>query len=170
MYENRRRKGILVHVFKTRLNTETRVTTRNSGDSHTTNTPICCCCCCPGSNTTKTTDNVDCKTDEIQPLRCKVWGISIPIENNNKNPVSFQCCFTSTVQCCFTSTETIRLIRDGEPRAATSTFTQLLRSDLRPQKPSGLLWTGSPGQPHPDFSFTQLLSSEVRIRPRAVSL
>ena len=29
-------------------------------------------------------------------------------------------------QCYFTSTETIRLIRDGEPRMATSTFTQLL--------------------------------------------
>ena len=29
-------------------------------------------------------------------------------------------------QCCFTSTETIRLIRDREPRMATSTFTQLL--------------------------------------------
>ena len=28
-------------------------------------------------------------------------------------------------ECCFTSTETIRLIRDGEPRTATSTFTQL---------------------------------------------
>ena len=33
------------------------------------------------------------------------------------------------VQCCFTSTETMRLIRDGEPRTATSTFTQLLSSD-----------------------------------------
>ena len=31
-----------------------------------------------------------------------------------------------SVQCCFTSTETIRLIRDGELRMATSTFTQLL--------------------------------------------
>ena len=31
-------------------------------------------------------------------------------------------------RCCFTSTETIRLIRDGEPRTATSTFTQLLSS------------------------------------------
>ena len=30
------------------------------------------------------------------------------------------------VQCCFTSTETIRTIRDGESRTATSTFTQLL--------------------------------------------
>ena len=29
-------------------------------------------------------------------------------------------------QCCFTSIETIRLIRDGEPRTATSNFTQLL--------------------------------------------
>ena len=31
-----------------------------------------------------------------------------------------------SVQCCFTSTETIRLIRDGEPRTATSSFTGLL--------------------------------------------
>ena len=29
------------------------------------------------------------------------------------------------IQCCFMSTETMRLIRDGEPRMATSTFTQL---------------------------------------------
>ena len=35
----------------------------------------------------------------------------------------------ATVQCCFTSTETIRTIRDGEPRTATSTFTQLLTSE-----------------------------------------
>ena len=33
------------------------------------------------------------------------------------------------VQCCFASTETIRTIREGEPRTATSTFTQLLSSD-----------------------------------------
>ena len=32
------------------------------------------------------------------------------------------------VQCCFTSTETIRTIRDREPRTATSTFTQRMRS------------------------------------------
>ena len=33
------------------------------------------------------------------------------------------------VQCCFKSMETIRtIIRDGELRTATSTFTQLLRS------------------------------------------
>ena len=30
-----------------------------------------------------------------------------------------------SLQCCFTSTETIRTIRDGEPRTDTSTFTQL---------------------------------------------
>ena len=35
----------------------------------------------------------------------------------------------SSVQCCFTSTETTRTIRDGEPRTATSTFTQLLSSE-----------------------------------------
>ena len=33
------------------------------------------------------------------------------------------------VQCCLTSTETIRTIRDGDPRTATSTFTQLLSSE-----------------------------------------
>ena len=34
------------------------------------------------------------------------------------------------VQCCFTFTETtLRTIRRGEPRTATSTFTQLLNSD-----------------------------------------
>ena len=38
-----------------------------------------------------------------------------------------------SVQCCFTSTETIRAFRDGEPRTATSTFTQLLSSDLQGQ-------------------------------------
>ena len=36
--------------------------------------------------------------------------------------------FKTRVQCCFTSTETLRTIRDGEPRTATSTFTQLLSS------------------------------------------
>ena len=33
--------------------------------------------------------------------------------------------------CCFTSTEVIRLIRDGELRMATMTFTQLLNSVLQ---------------------------------------
>ena len=35
-----------------------------------------------------------------------------------------------SVQCCFTSTETVRTIRDGEPRTATWIFTQLLGSAL----------------------------------------
>ena len=30
------------------------------------------------------------------------------------------------LKCCFTSTETVRTIRDGEPRTPASTFTQLL--------------------------------------------
>ena len=34
------------------------------------------------------------------------------------------------VQCCFTSTETMRSVRDGEPRTAILTFTQLLSSDF----------------------------------------
>ena len=33
------------------------------------------------------------------------------------------------IQCCFTSTETIRLLRNGEPGTATLTFTQLLNSE-----------------------------------------
>ena len=35
------------------------------------------------------------------------------------------------VQCCFASTFTIRTVRDGDPGTATSTFTQLLSSELR---------------------------------------
>ena len=37
--------------------------------------------------------------------------------------------FDQLLHCCFTSTETTRIIRDGEPRTATSTFTQLLSSE-----------------------------------------
>ena len=33
------------------------------------------------------------------------------------------------VQCCFTSTETVRTVRDGEPKAATSISTQFLSSE-----------------------------------------
>ena len=36
------------------------------------------------------------------------------------------------VQRCFTPAETIRTVRDGEPRASTSTFTQLLSSENTP--------------------------------------
>ena len=34
------------------------------------------------------------------------------------------------VQCCFTSTETVRTVRDGETRTATSDFAQLLNCEL----------------------------------------
>ena len=33
-------------------------------------------------------------------------------------------------QCCFTPTETVRIIRDGEHRTPTLTFTQLLNSHV----------------------------------------
>jgi len=46
------------------------------------------------------------------------------------NKLEFKQEFKFNVQC-FTSTETIRAIRDGEPRTATSTFTQLLNSGKR---------------------------------------
>ena len=44
------------------------------------------------------------------------------------------CTRKSFVHCCFASTETTRLIRDGEPRTATSTFTQLLSSESTRKK------------------------------------
>ena len=37
---------------------------------------------------------------------------------------------TAQVQRCFTSTQTIKTVRDGEPRTATSTFTQVRRPEL----------------------------------------
>ena len=43
--------------------------------------------------------------------------------------VLFVCLFQ--FKCCFTSTETAQTIRDGEPRTAASTFTQLLCSAAR---------------------------------------
>ena len=44
-----------------------------------------------------------------------------------KTQVQIQCCFTFT-ETIKTTTESIRTVRDGEPRTATSTFTQLLSS------------------------------------------
>ena len=35
---------------------------------------------------------------------------------------------TAIFQCCFTSSETVRTIREGEPRTSTSTLTQILSS------------------------------------------
>ena len=48
----------------------------------------------------------------------------------------------SQVQCCLKSTETVRTVRDGEPRTATSTLTQLLSSDkltTDEKRPSSLI-------------------------------
>ena len=51
------------------------------------------------------------------------------------------------VQCCFTSTETVRTIRDREPRWTLGLLEGKCSScvTLRLQKPYGLLGTGSPG-------------------------
>ena len=72
------------------------------------------------------------------------------------------------IQCCFTSTETIRTIRDGEIRTATSTSTQLLSSLCF--YCSVLLYVH---REHTDYerrelrtatsTFTQLLSSECMV-------
>ena len=71
------------------------------------------------------------------------------------------------VQCCFTSTETVPTIRDGEPRTATSTFTQLLTSvvlisvllHLHRDRTIRTIRDGGAQDGHLDF-HTQLLSSE----------
>ena len=69
-----------------------------------------------------------------------------------------------TVQCCFTSTETIRTIRDGEPRTATSTFTQLLSSEIVQCcfTSTETIKTIRDGEPRTATStFTQLLNFEI---------
>ena len=54
---------------------------------------------------------------KIQNQKTASWGwITVPTASTTQ----------VQVQRCFTSTEIIRTIRDGEPRAASSTFTQLL--------------------------------------------
>ena len=74
------------------------------------------------------------------------------------------------VQCCFTSIETVRTIRDREPRMATSTFTQLLSSVVRVQccfTSTETVRTVSVRDREPrtaTTTFTQLLSSVVRVQ------
>ena len=74
------------------------------------------------------------------------------------------------VPCCFTYTETIRTIRDMEPRTATSTFTQLLSSVFGKVQvqcfctstETILLMTIRDREPRMATStFTQLLSSGI---------
>ena len=73
------------------------------------------------------------------------------------------------VQCCFSSTETIRTIRDGEPRTAPSTFTDTAPElwSLTVQVQCGFTSTETVrtirgGEPRTATStFTQLLSSDL---------
>ena len=60
--------------------------------------------------------SVDFQSEEVF-----TWSLSV---NQVKKSVQF----LSKFSVCFTSTETIRTIRDGEPRTSTSTFTQFLSS------------------------------------------
>ena len=67
------------------------------------------------------------------------------------------------VQCCFTSMETTRPVRDGEPRTAALTFTQLLSSDLKIQccfMSTETISSIRDGEPRTvTLTFTLLLSS-----------
>ena len=75
---------------------------------------------------------------------------------------------SSSVQCCFTSTETVRTItiEDGEPRTATSIFTQLLISNIEQVQCSftstETIRSIRDGEPRTATSiFTQLLNSDT---------
>ena len=79
------------------------------------------------------------------------------------------CC--PLVQCCFTSTETVRTVRDGEPRTSTSTFTQLLSTGaILVQVQSRFTSTETvrtirDREPRTaTSSFTQLLSSDMNAK------
>ena len=98
------------------------------------------------------------------PMVISGRNTSHPATATNKSPTRHSC---QSVQCCFTFTETIRKIRDGEPRTATSTFTQLLNSVPWVQiqccftLTETVLRTIRDGEPRMATStFTQLLSSE----------
>ena len=78
----------------------------------------------------------------------------------------------AVVQCCFTSTETVRLVRDGEPRTATSTFTQILSSAMESSlllkccfTPTETVRLIRDGEPRTASSiFTQLLNSVASLK------
>ena len=57
---------------------------------------------------------------------CGRYALCLLVQNHMLQELSGP---ARAVQCGFMSTETVRTIRDGEPRTTTSTFTQLLRSD-----------------------------------------
>ena len=56
----------------------------------------------------------------------RMWCANDPFPRSSLPVPCSHSSFPFLVQCCFTATGTIRLIRDGESRTATSTFTQLL--------------------------------------------
>ena len=60
-------------------------------------------------------------------------------------------------QCCFTSAETLRTVRDGEPRTSTSAFTQLLTSD--PDDCSVLLYVHAHRAQKEDRTITNYIHS-----------
>ena len=64
----------------------------------------------------------------VAPRPQRPYGLSGTGSPGQRPRLSHSSC-SAWVQCCFTSTETVRTVRDGEPRTATSTFTQLPNSE-----------------------------------------
>ena len=63
-------------------------------------------------------------------LKADSSGRQIPCRTGDSNPrLAFQSDALPVFQCGLTPTESIRLIRDGEPRTATPTLTQLQIQD-----------------------------------------
>ena len=146
---------------------------------------VCCCVTCSWILTCS--PSVVCEV--TQPtVNCKQLCKHRPIPRRRQGNWKSQSCiaaYTATesvpdcgphrpvrvqVQCGFTATEIVRTTRDGKSRTATSTFTHTHSSwaltlrkfsvTLRPQRPLGLLGTGSPRRP-PRLSHTQPLSSDT---------
>ena len=55
--------------------------------------------------------------------------LCLPVERTGKRLSALWSSPLVQVKCCCTGIETVRTVRDGESRTATSTFTQLLISD-----------------------------------------
>ena len=81
----------------------------------------------------RTTEAKGRPTHSVKPASTPVFtqhmGVHVHVKKKKKKKRKKEDASSpSFVQCCFTSTETVGTIRDGEPRATASSFTQLLSS------------------------------------------
>ena len=106
-------------------------------------------------------------------IRTGLLGTRSPRRPPRLSHSSWALNFWATIQCCSTSIETVRTIRDREPRTSTSNFTQLLSSVIHVQvqccfTSTETVRTGSPGR-SPRLSVTQFLSSVIHVQVQCCS-